>query len=183
MCIRDRSWGGSGHEIISRKWSTYAASILLLKMGCSMTDLPFPLDRVLSSLLIKPFGKAGYHLLEFDATKIVCAVANLISCPGEMTDSAVVIASQAFLRQYRCWVFKMLCSPGGVERGKQWLCCSQPHWEAWWSSSSSTQILTSCSLVLWEDWDDIVRVSPGGLDEWTVIYRLHWRSSESQILV
>ena len=121
------SWGGSGREIKSRKWSTYAASILLLKMGCSMTDLPFPLGRVLSSLLIKPFEKAGYHLLEFDATKIVCAVANLISCPGEMTPSAVVIASLAFLRQYRCWVFKLLCSPGGVERGKQWLCCSQLH--------------------------------------------------------
>ena len=38
-----------------------------------------------------------------------------------------------------------------------------------WSSISSTQILTSCSLVLWEDWDDIVRVSSGGSDEGSVI--------------
>ena len=51
-----------------------------------MTDLPFSLDRLLSRLVNKSLRKAGYHLLEFDETKIVCVVANLISCMPRRDD-------------------------------------------------------------------------------------------------
>lgn len=67
------SWRRSGREIKSRKRSTFAASILLQKIGLFKDRLTFPsADHVLSCLVNAPFGKAGYHLLEFDATKIVC---------------------------------------------------------------------------------------------------------------